>query len=151
MTLFTADMELARRSLLRMASAGHEWSDVIRRIAGGELVVDNLAMVVLCRLQASEVLRPLELQESLAITSGGTTKLIDRLEEAGLVARLAVKPDGDGRGVQIALTRKGSSLLREVLAAIAPKVDELNADLAQIAAEVEAEYSQPGSSDLREA
>lgn len=148
MGTLTADMEHARRFVVRLAEIGGEWSTLILEIAEGDPVADNVAVHVVCRLQASESLRPFELRESIAVTSGGMTKLVDRLEGAGLVARLATKPREDGRGVQIALTKKGSSLVQELLVAIAPRVHELNADLAQIVVDVDAEYSQRGSSDF---
>ena len=135
---------------LRLAEVGHEWSTLIREIPQGESVVDNLAVIVLCRLQSNEALRPQQLQESIGITSGGMTKLIDRLERAGLVARLAVKPAEDGRGVQIALTKKGHTLLSDVLAGIAPSARQVSADLVQILADGESEYAQRSSSDLGE-
>jgi DNA-binding MarR family transcriptional regulator len=128
-----ADMELSRRVLLRLAQVGHEWSAQMREVGGGEALADNLAMVLLCRLYEDEWLRPMQLQEWVDITSGGMSKLIDRLEGAGLVARLSVRPLGDRRGVEVALTKKGSAALADVLAAITPSVKGLLADLEEIA------------------
>src|SRR6188472_4587897 len=54
-------------------------------------------------------LRPTELTSALMLTSSGTTKRLDRLEEAGLIAR-APDPD-DRRGTLISLTAAGSSLI----------------------------------------
>ena len=54
-------------------------------------------------------LRPSELTSALMLTSSGTTKRLDRLEQAGLVAR---EPDPtDRRGTLIALTDKGRKLI----------------------------------------
>ena len=116
------EMEFSRRILLRLATLGYEWSSAIRQTEQGDVAVDNLSMVVLCRLAGEHRLRPVELQESLTITSGGMSKLIDRLEAAGLVARLGTKPEDDLRGVEVALTKKGSSVLGDVLSAVAPSV-----------------------------
>lgn len=138
----TAEMKAARRVLLRLAEVGHQWSTLIHKVTEGEHVVDNVALIVMCRLQSNEALRPYELQESLGLTSGGVSKLIDRLEEAGLVARLAVKPPEDGRGVQIVLTKKGHIVLSDVLAALAPSVHQVSADLVQILADAEGESAQ---------
>jgi DNA-binding MarR family transcriptional regulator len=57
-------------------------------------------------------LRPSELAGTLMLTSSGTTKRLDRLEEAGLVAR-APDPD-DRRGTLITLTPAGRKLIDEV-------------------------------------
>ena len=59
-------------------------------------------------------LRPTDLTEETMLTSSGTTKRLDKLERAGLIAR---EPDpNDRRGVLIALTDKG----REVIDATTP-------------------------------
>jgi DNA-binding MarR family transcriptional regulator len=50
-------------------------------------------------------LRPSELTGTMMLTSSGTTKRLDRLEEAGLIAR-APDPD-DRRGTLIKLTARG--------------------------------------------
>jgi DNA-binding MarR family transcriptional regulator len=55
---------------------------------------------------------PTELYRSLMRTSGGMTHLVDRLEQEGLVERLA-DPD-DRRGLLVGLTRKGRTLIARV-------------------------------------
>jgi DNA-binding MarR family transcriptional regulator len=60
-------------------------------------------------------LRPSEFTGALMLTSSGTTKRLDRLEQAGLIAR-APDPD-DRRGTQIALTPAGRQLIDDVTAA----------------------------------
>lgn len=54
-------------------------------------------------------LRPSELTSALMLTSSGTTKRLDRLEQAGLIAR-APDPQ-DRRGTQITLTAAGIELM----------------------------------------
>jgi DNA-binding MarR family transcriptional regulator len=57
-------------------------------------------------------LRPTEFTGALMLTSSGTTKRLDRLEQAGLIRR---DPDPDDRrGTQITLTPKGLALIDEV-------------------------------------
>jgi DNA-binding MarR family transcriptional regulator len=57
-------------------------------------------------------MRPTDLTSTLMLTSSGTTKRLDHLEQAGLVTR---EPDpADRRGTLIALTAKG----REVIDAV---------------------------------
>jgi DNA-binding MarR family transcriptional regulator len=54
-------------------------------------------------------LRPTEFANALMLTSSGTTKRLDRLEEAGLITR---EPDpGDRRGTLITLTAEGRRLV----------------------------------------
>jgi DNA-binding MarR family transcriptional regulator len=54
-------------------------------------------------------LRPTELSSALMLTSSGTTKRLDRLEQAGLIAR-APDPE-DRRGTLIALTAAGRRVI----------------------------------------
>jgi DNA-binding MarR family transcriptional regulator len=57
-------------------------------------------------------LRPSEFTGALMLTSSGTTKRLDRLEQAGLIAR---GPDPeDRRGTLITLTAAGSALIDNV-------------------------------------
>jgi DNA-binding MarR family transcriptional regulator len=57
-------------------------------------------------------LRPTEFTGALMLTSSGTTKRLDRLEQAGLIRR---DPDPDDRrGTLITLTPKGSALIDNV-------------------------------------
>lgn len=50
-----------------------------------------------------------ELAEHTMVTSGGLTKRIDRLEQAGLVTRR--RDEADGRGRVVALTEAGTRLI----------------------------------------
>ena len=57
-------------------------------------------------------LRPSDFTGALMLTSSGTTKRLDRLERAGLIAR-SPDPD-DRRGTQITLTEAGRELVDRV-------------------------------------
>jgi DNA-binding MarR family transcriptional regulator len=60
-------------------------------------------------------LRPSDLTGTLMLTSSGTTKRLDKLEEAGLIAR---GPDpNDRRAILITLTEAGKDLIDGVTAA----------------------------------
>lgn len=68
-------------------------------------------------------LRPTEFTRSLMLTSSGTTKRLDRLERAGLIAR---EPDpGDRRGTLISLTEAGRALIDAATAAHLSNEDRL--------------------------
>jgi DNA-binding MarR family transcriptional regulator len=57
-------------------------------------------------------LSPSRINEALALSSGGVTKTIDRLQSAGLVKR---RPDPeDGRGVLVALTARGRKMAVQI-------------------------------------
>lgn len=51
-------------------------------------------------------LSPKQLSERIVLTTGAITKLVDRLESAGLVERR--RDEKDGRGVQVQLTAAGN-------------------------------------------
>jgi DNA-binding MarR family transcriptional regulator len=66
-------------------------------------------LATLRRSGPSYRLRPSELTNALMLTSSGTTKRLDRLEQAGLIAR---EPDPDDRrGTLITLTPAGRKLI----------------------------------------
>jgi DNA-binding MarR family transcriptional regulator len=70
---------------------------------------------------------PTELNRVLGLSSGGVTKIVDRLEEAGLVRRA---PDPrDGRGVRVALTARGRRLAARIFDAGLAKYAEKLAHL----------------------
>ena len=59
-------------------------------------------------------LTPTQLLEAMIVTSGGLTKRLDRMAEAGLVTR---RPDPDDRrGTLVRLTRSGRSTIDRALA-----------------------------------
>ena len=69
-------------------------------------------LATLRRTGPSYALRPSDFSGSLMLTSSGTTKRLDRLERAGLIARA---PDpNDRRGVIITLTEAGRELIDRV-------------------------------------
>jgi DNA-binding MarR family transcriptional regulator len=56
-------------------------------------------------------LRMAELADAVLLSRSGVTRLVDRLEVAGMVTR--ERFDGDGRGIVAVLTKKGLDTLRE--------------------------------------
>jgi DNA-binding MarR family transcriptional regulator len=73
----------------------------------------DYALLSLLRFSGS--MSPKNLNRYLAITSGGLTKSIDRLESGRLVRR-SPDPD-DGRGTLVVLTKQGERLVAQVFAA----------------------------------
>ena len=105
----TREQLAAWRSFLR-AHAG------ITRALEAELEADQqlslAAYDVLVQLaEAPERrLRMTELADAVLLSRSGVTRLVDRMERAGLVSRCPV--EGDGRGVAARLTDEGLSRLR---------------------------------------
>lgn len=98
--------------LARYLEVGRE-----RQLAPFGLTVGDFDLLATLRRRAAdESIKVGELQKSLMLSSGGTTKRLDRLEAAGLVERL---PDpNDRRGTLIRLAESGRTLIDEAVPAI---------------------------------
>ena len=98
--------------LARYLEAGRE-----RELARFGLTVGDFDMLATMRRRAGDdPIKIKDLQRSLMLSSGGTTKRLDRLESAGLIQR---RPDPhDRRGTLIALTDEGFDLISEAVPAI---------------------------------
>ncbi len=91
---------------LAMAGLGHQLLTIYRGEVDGELV-DNLSTIVVAQLYLHGAMRAGQLRRHTGMTTGGNTKLLDRLEQAGLITRVLGPVDGDRRAVSIVLTVKG--------------------------------------------
>lgn len=113
--------------LLKLAEFGQVVSGALAEVAQEEGLVSNTHLVVLCRLELYGPQRPSEIMEVTGLTSGGVTKLIDRLEKAGWVERLDDAVPGDGRGVVVELTERGQESLRSMVNVLAERLGETRA------------------------
>ena len=80
----------------------------------GLTVNDFEALVLLARAQDGHM-RRVDLAEALQLTPSGVTRLLDGLEEQGLVKKLGCP--GDGRVTYAALTKKGHNKLEQAATA----------------------------------
>jgi DNA-binding MarR family transcriptional regulator len=89
-------------------------------------VADFDVLATTLRRAGSDPINVSQLQRSMMLSSGGTTKRLDRLEAAELVTRT---PDPkDRRGVLISLTPKGLQVAKEALRALTLMEAELVTD-----------------------
>jgi len=94
-------------------------SQLLNERLGGELAEFELQpgwfdlLAALRRSGPPYELNPGELMETTMLSSGGMTKRLDRLVEAGLVERRA-DPD-DRRGTRVRLTRRGKTVFDRAL------------------------------------
>jgi DNA-binding MarR family transcriptional regulator len=87
----------------------------------GLLLADNEALLHLAA--AEEPMRMSEIAESLVLSRGGTTKVVDRLEALGLATR---SPDpGDRRATLVSITEAGGRALAEARPVIDGALQEL--------------------------
>jgi DNA-binding MarR family transcriptional regulator len=126
----------ARRLLVLTGRIGSIASEAIANAVGHELT-DNGPVVALLALDEQGSLRPSALQELTGLSSGGVSKLLDRLQESGLVSReYGVLPQ-DRRASIVRLTAKGRRTAHRMAEAIVAQADELRVMLKEIQAFLE--------------
>jgi DNA-binding MarR family transcriptional regulator len=88
------------------------------------LTVPDFDVLATMRRRAGEsAINVRDLQHSMMLSSGGTTKRLDRLERGGLIERL--RDPSDRRGVLIRLTPTGLELIDRAIPAITEHENEL--------------------------
>jgi DNA-binding MarR family transcriptional regulator len=118
----------AEQLLLQMSSFGQGVSNSMGEATGKPDLMGNTPLRVLCLLDLDGPTRPSAISEVVGLTSGGMTKLLDRLEAAGLIERSYGVIAADHRGVSVALTGEGRRTIRvaaEALIDHLPDVSEM--------------------------
>lgn len=103
----TAEQVAAWQALARAFNATGR--TVGASLAGTALDPSDYDVLVTLAEGPADGLRPVELAQRVLLTKSGMTRLVDRLEERGLIERRACP--SDRRGQLVALTRKGRYLL----------------------------------------
>ena len=129
--------EMAERLVLEMASFGSGVSAAMADAVGSSDFVANAPLQVLCLLDLDGPARPSAIGAVVGLTSGGTTKLLDRMEEAGLIRRAYGVFDDDHRGVQVSLTPRGRKLLRTAAGALVDHLPDVSSLVKNIVATLE--------------
>jgi DNA-binding MarR family transcriptional regulator len=118
----------AEQLLLQMSSFGQGVSNSMGEATGKPDLMGNTPLRVLCLLDLDGPTRPSTISEVVGLTSGGMTKVLDRLEAAGLIERSYGVIATDHRGVSVALTGEGRRTIRvaaEALIDHLPDVSEM--------------------------
>ncbi|MBV9511327.1 MAG: winged helix-turn-helix transcriptional regulator [Caulobacteraceae bacterium] len=122
--------ELSRPDLLpilciariqRIAAAIHQAQDTAARARG--LYAGDIYTLFLLQRAPGRAARPCDLAAALTMTTGGMTKRLDRLEQAGMVRR--DRDLVDRRGVVVALTERGLEAARSTRRARRRETDRL--------------------------
>jgi DNA-binding MarR family transcriptional regulator len=107
------DLVGAARTIIVLCGAGNELSDVVRSHTKSEAMVANNAMMTAALLRLHGPMRPSEIAGAISVTTGGATKIVNRLARDGIVRK---SPEGkDGRAVIVELTDEGVSLVDSLL------------------------------------
>ncbi|MEA3502792.1 MAG: MarR family transcriptional regulator [Actinomycetota bacterium] len=123
-------------ALLVMTQFGQSIHDGAVGVLGADDLVSNVSVATLMLLYRDGPQRPTQIVEVTGLTSGGVTKLITRLETAGLVTREAGVVPADGRAIVVSLTESGREKTAGVVAVVAPHVEALTDALDAIRADV---------------
>ena len=127
------------RLLLLLANYGQLLSQAMAAVAPDRELLNDTSFVVLCSLDVDGPRRPGDLQELTGLSSGGVSKMLDRMEHAGVVQRRYGGVPGDNRGVLVSITRRGRGLVARFTGALAAELPEAKALVKEIASAVEDE------------
>ncbi len=121
----------AARCLLKTGELGSRMSRDIAEVSGDGYLAGNAPAAVLTCLWLEKSMRPRDVAKVIGLTTGGTTKVLDHLEDSGLVVRDADAID-DGRGVAVTLTAKGQGVTERILSTVGPSLAQLASELAML-------------------
>jgi DNA-binding MarR family transcriptional regulator len=113
----TADEVLhaaAWRLLMATVQLGEAMAGSIVARSGDPSLAFNAPIAVITELALRGPRRPSQLASFTGLTSGGVTKLLDRMEDAGVVTRATGMVKRDQRAVVVALTEKGEAFARAI-------------------------------------
>lgn len=89
------------------------------------------AVLLLLQLDHTGPMRPTQVARLLGLTTGGATKLVDRLERLGCVTRRAAEA-GDRRAVDVEITVEGRSMAEAARTAVQAEIDSLQQIVVQL-------------------
>ena len=92
----------------------------------------NAEAIVITSLDVGGQLRPVDIVPLTGMTSGGVTKLLDRLEKAEVIRREYGTISGDRRVSLVTLTPKGQQLAYEYARVVLSRVDDVREAGAQL-------------------
>lgn len=127
----TPDRQRAQRLLLILARLGAAVTEALHSRVDATLAT-NVEVLVITSLDLLGPQRPADVLALTGMSSGGVTKVLDRLESHGLIVREFGGVEGDRRGIRLVLTSQGhavAGLLADGLAsrmdAVREAIDEL--------------------------
>lgn len=143
-----ADKDATAQALLALVGAGNAITEQIERLTDNPMLAGNAPIAVIVTLWRSGPMRPTALSKTYGMTTGGMTKVIERLEEAGVVTKS--KDDShDRRKTSVSLTEAGRTITTLLLESLADPVDALLDELAGMQADraVEIQVSPEGAAE----
>jgi len=126
--------EACERLIVLLAQYGNTVSQAMAKVAPAPDLVSDGPITVLCVLDLEGPSRPGHLQRVTGLSSGGVSKMLDRLSEAKLVRRAYGVVPGDNRGVLVSITPQGRRLIRSTAAELGKHLPETKILLKEILA-----------------
>lgn len=117
------------RAMLVLGGAGSAISQHIKQLTGNPTLASNASLTVILSLWRFGPMHPTALSERYGMTTGGMTKVIERLEEAGIVTKSKSDPH-DGRKVSVDFTEAGRTVTSLLLESLRDPVGALLDELA---------------------
>jgi DNA-binding MarR family transcriptional regulator len=125
------DVRAVREAVLEFARMG----DVLHAAVAahlGEEITGNATVGTLLQLDLEGQMRPGQIQDLTGLSSGGVTKMLDRLEAAGLVVREYGVIPQDRRGSVVRITRKGQRMTGRIAESVMASLPEVRVHMKQI-------------------
>ena len=118
------DRRKAEEMLLVLGRLGRAVHDaLVARVEPA--IVGDAKIFVIVRLHLRGPQRPSDIVQALGMSSGGVTKLLDRLEAAGYISREFGAIKNDRRATRLVLTPKGAGLAQDYADALLSELDEV--------------------------
>jgi DNA-binding MarR family transcriptional regulator len=137
--------ESAWRLLMATVQLGEAMAGSIVARSGDPSMAFNAPIAVATELALRGPRRPSQLATFTGLTSGGVTKLIDRMEEAGVVQRATGLVKRDRRAVVVLLTDRGEAFAQAIAEGVLDHVAlirYLSAEMTSIVDLVDAELDE---------
>lgn len=134
----------AARLLLLLAEFGHTVSRAMTAASGEPELVGNAPILILSSIDLSGPQRPSSLAKLTGLSTGGLSKLLDRMQELGVVQREPGSVRGDRRGVLVSLTERGIQLMGVLSGELEERLPETRKLVAEIVTVLDTETTVAG-------
>lgn len=121
-----------RALIIALANLGLAATGAVKPELGDADITGNTSLLLLCELGQRGPMRPRQLLELSGLTSGGLTKQLDHLEQAGVIERSFGTLATDRRGSIVALTDKGLAIVDRLGRVMAENLDALRGPIREI-------------------
>jgi len=123
----------ALQFLLRTGQVGEAISAGIAARVGNREMVGNLTVILIAQLYLRGQLRPVEIQEITGLSSGGVTKLLDRMEDLRLISRAHGQVVSDRRAITVSLADDGRRVARLLAVGLIDRIADVQLALRELA------------------